>query len=74
LTTTLWATWSSTVTLVDVQVGDFNGDGKSDITGRILQNGQWWTGLSNGGSFHATLWTTWNPNVIWLNVLAGTLT
>jgi hypothetical protein len=27
--TTLWATWSTAVTWVDVQVGDFNGDGKA---------------------------------------------
>jgi len=33
---------------VDVKVGDFNGDGKADITGRVGQNGQWWTAVSNG--------------------------
>jgi hypothetical protein len=38
--TTLWATWSTAVTWVDVQIGDFNGDGKSDITGRALETGE----------------------------------
>ena len=31
-----------------IGTGDFNGDGKADITGRIAQNGQWWSGLSTG--------------------------
>src|SRR5204863_7704756 len=48
--TTLWTTWSTGVTWVDVQVGDFNGDGKTDITGRALETGQWFAALSNGTS------------------------
>ncbi len=61
-----------TVTWADVQVGDFNVDGKSDITGRYLQAGQWFTGLSNGSTaFTTSLWTTWNPAVTWVDVHAG---
>jgi len=71
-TTSLWATWNPTVTWADVQVGDFNVDGKSDITGRYLQAGQWFTGLSNGSTaFTTSLWTTWNPAVTWVDVHAG---
>jgi hypothetical protein len=59
------------VTWVDVQVGDFSGDGKADIAGRALQSGQWWTGVSSGSSFNTGLWTTWNPSVTWVNVMNG---
>jgi hypothetical protein len=70
--TSLWTTWSTAVTWVDVQVGDFNGDGSEDIAGRVLQSGQWWVGLSNGSTaFNTTLWATWNPNVTWVDVNVG---
>jgi hypothetical protein len=67
--TSLWASWSPNVTWVDVHVGDFNGDGKDDIVGRVLQTGQWWVGISNGSTgFNTTLWDTWSPNVTWVDV------
>src|SRR5207244_4084835 len=51
-TSSPWGTvWPTSVTWVDVNVGDFNGDGEADITGRVLQTGRWWTGLSTGSSF-----------------------
>ena len=50
---------------------DFNGDGKTDITGRALQLGEWWTSLSTGINFSTTKWTTWSPNVIWSSISAG---
>jgi hypothetical protein len=31
----LWTTWNPNVTWVDVQVGDFNNDGKLDLAGRV---------------------------------------
>ena len=70
-TNSRWDTWSTSVTWVDVQVGDFNGDGKSDITGRALQSGQWWTGLSNGSTFNTSLWATWSTAVSWTGVRTG---
>jgi hypothetical protein len=51
----LWATWSTAVSWVDVQVADLNGDGKADISGRVSQEGSWWTGLSTGSSFNSVL-------------------
>jgi hypothetical protein len=69
--TSLWATWNPKVTWVDVQVGDFNGDSKLDIVGRVKETGQWWIGLSNGSAFTASLWGTWNPNVTWVDVQVG---
>jgi len=54
----LWSTLSTAVTWVDVLMGDFNGDGKTDIVGRYLQAGQWWMGQSTGSSFTSSLWAT----------------
>jgi hypothetical protein len=74
LSTSLWATWSTAVTWVDVRIGDLNGDGKADIIGRVLQSGQWWAGLSNGSTALSTsLWATWSPAVTWVDVRIGDL-
>jgi hypothetical protein len=70
-TNTRWDTWNPNVTWVDVQVGDFTGDGKSDITGRVLQSGDWWTGVSTGKSFTTSLWTSWNGSVVWADIHTG---
>jgi hypothetical protein len=70
-TNALWAAWNPNVTWVDVNTGDFNGDGKTDIIGRVLQTGQWYVGLNTGASFNTTLWATWNPNVTWVDVKVG---
>jgi autotransporter-associated beta strand protein len=71
-TNSLWATWNPNVTWVDVQTGDFNNDGHADIIGRVLQTGQWYVGISNGSDgFTSTLWSTWNPNVTWVDVHVG---
>jgi hypothetical protein len=67
----LWATWNPAVTWVDVQTGDFNGDGKTDIIGRDLASGNWYVGVSTGTGFTASLWTNWNPNVTWVDVRVG---
>src|SRR5262249_55204774 len=68
---TVWGNWSTEVTWVDVQVGDFNGDGKSDIVGRVLEWGDWWVGLSTGSSFVSTFWGHWNLSVTWVDVMVG---
>jgi hypothetical protein len=44
---------------VDVAVGDFTGDGQADITGRWLEGGTWYAGISTASSFSTSLWTTW---------------
>jgi hypothetical protein len=70
--TSLWATWSTGLTWVDVQIGDFNGDGKTDITGRVKETGQWQTALSNGSTaFNSTIWAVWSTGVTWLDVRSG---
>ncbi len=70
-TNSAWANWSPNVTWVDVQVGDFNGDGRDDITGRVLQSGDWWTSLSNGSRGITSLWTTWSTSATWVDVHSG---
>jgi autotransporter-associated beta strand protein len=70
-TNSLWGNWNPAATWVDVQVGDFNGDGKTDIVGRFAQAGQWWMAQSTGSSFTNQLWATWNPNVTWVDVKVG---
>jgi hypothetical protein len=67
----LWAVWSPNVTWVDVKVGDFDGDGRKDIAGRVLQDGSWWVGRSTGTSFTTTAWGWWSPNVTWVDVRVG---
>jgi hypothetical protein len=67
----MWAAWNPNVTWVDVKVGDFNGDGMTDIIGRYLQTGQWYVGISNGSSFATALWATWNPNATWVDIQIG---
>jgi hypothetical protein len=69
--TALWASWSTGATWVDVKVGDFNGDGKSDIIARASQNGQWYVGLSNGSAFTTSLWASWSTGATWVDVQVG---
>jgi hypothetical protein len=56
---------------VDVQIGDFNGDGLMDIVGRALQTGEWWAGLSTGTSLYTRLFDRWDTTPTWVNVSAG---
>ena len=57
---------------MDVKVGDFNGDGKDDIIGRAMQNGQWYAGISNGNTaFGTTLWAAWSTAATWVDVRVG---
>jgi hypothetical protein len=69
--TSLWTTWSTAVSWVDVHVGDFNGDGNMDIVGRADEIGQWWVGISNGSKFNNQLLTTWSTAVGWDDVQVG---
>jgi hypothetical protein len=75
-TPTQAATWApdnpGTLDWVDVQVGDFNGGGLSDVAARWLETGQWWVGLSDGqGHFTTSLWDTWSPQATWVQVQVG---
>lgn len=76
--TSLWAVWSGhagAFRWLDVRAGDFDGDGKTDLTGRDSTTGNWWTGLAgsgvNAGKFLTSYWSTWSFDVIWTDVLVG---
>lgn len=72
-TSTNWATWiTGTTTYNNVQVGDFNGDGKSDIFART-NTGKLYVGMANaaGTAFSTRLMTTWSATGGWTNVLVG---
>ncbi len=54
-------------------VGDFNGDGRDDLIGRVATNGDWWIANSTGGSFANERWGRWSANVAWMDVTVGNL-
>jgi hypothetical protein len=64
--------WSTFVTWSHINVGDFNGDGKTDI---IAQSniGQWWGLMSEStdGLRSNTHIGYWNPNVVWTGIMVG---
>src|SRR5262249_35133769 len=65
-TTALAAGWNPTLTWADVQTGDFNGDGVTDLVGRVQETGQWFVARADGaGHFTTALWDAWNPAVAW---------
>ena len=69
--TSKWCQWSTTTTWSDVQVGDFNGDGRADIIGRSTI-GQWWVNRSTGVSFGAALfYGNWSTKTTWSDVRVG---
>ncbi|MEZ5941837.1 MAG: FG-GAP-like repeat-containing protein [Planctomycetaceae bacterium] len=57
------ATW-------DIVQGDFNGDGKTDVAGR-LPSGHWWVGKSDGTTFKNELWGDWGSGSTWSDVSVG---
>jgi cyclophilin family peptidyl-prolyl cis-trans isomerase len=71
-TNTLIGGWSTAVSWNSVNVGDFNGDGKTDIIART-NIGQWWGLMSDGtdGLRSNSHIGYWNPNVTWTAIIAG---
>jgi hypothetical protein len=64
--------WSTKATWVDVQVGDFNGDGKADLVARVKENGAVFVSLSTGSGFvNQSLWDLWSTQVNWDDVRVG---
>ncbi len=64
--TTVADAWSPNVTWVNVQNGDFTGDGTSDIIGMVQQTGQWFVSVPDGqGHFATRLWDAWSPDCTW---------
>ena len=65
-----WSATNAQTHWSDVLVGDYNGDGRSDVAGR-RENGDWWLGLSNGNTFAFVFATRWNASTQWDEVLVG---
>src|SRR5204862_4036214 len=42
-----------------------------DVTGRVKESGQIWTGVSTGSSFVSSLWSTWSTGATGVDVLTG---
>ncbi|MFH1715146.1 MAG: SpvB/TcaC N-terminal domain-containing protein, partial [Elusimicrobiota bacterium] len=55
------------------QIGDFNGDGLSDISFWDWENGKTWIGLSTGKSFNFSIWNndSWHGEAVSDTFLAG---
>ena len=73
----VWGQWVPGAVWANVQVGDFDGQGRSEIVGRYIPNGQWWVGQSTGSLFVPHLWTIWaveSPFLTWTDVMVGDLT
>ncbi len=67
----VWTTWSTSVTWTDTQVADINGDGMTDVIGRVSGSGAWYAGISNGTSFTNVFLGTWSTAVTWVDVHAA---
>ena len=63
-----WGVWSSSGEWVDVQAGDFNGDGRDDIVGRDLRTGIFHVGLSNGSGFDIAETERWATGATFTDV------
>jgi hypothetical protein len=64
-----WIQLSTNVTWQQIVVGDFNGDGLTDVATRA-STGTWVVNASNGSKFVASVWGAWSKNVTWDNVFA----
>jgi hypothetical protein len=61
-------------TWVDLIVGDFNGDGMSDIVARVKETGNWYLFTSTGTKFLRNNYgAVWPTGATWINVLEGNL-
>ncbi|MCB9952650.1 MAG: VCBS repeat-containing protein [Planctomycetaceae bacterium] len=59
VSTSVWGTWASEAAAgwTQVNIADFNGDGKMDVVGLNTSN-QWFVGISSGSSFAFSQWGT----------------
>ncbi len=69
--TQTWATWSTSTVWTNIAVGDFNGDGLTDIAARNAATGSWSVAMSNGASFTTTTWGSWNSSDTYQNIEVG---
>ena len=66
-----WGKWTTAVSWTDIQVGDFNGDGKADVLGRAPASGDWFVARSTGTGFVTEPWGKWTTAVNWTDIQVG---
>jgi peptidyl-prolyl cis-trans isomerase A (cyclophilin A) len=66
-----WGTFSTVVAWQFLTVGDFNGDGRADIAGRVPSTGVWRVAQSTGSAFSLVNFATWSTADTWTTALAG---
>ncbi len=67
----VWTTWSTSVAWQDMQIGDFNNDGKEDVAARD-DEGDWWVWTAGDNGFTGSEWGgRWSPGVTWSTVQVG---
>jgi hypothetical protein len=64
-----WANWSPDADWQDVQAGDFDGNGTTDVVGRA--GGDLWVSREVNGTVLTERWERWNGAVEWADVLVG---
>ncbi len=65
-----WGQWDPSATWLDINTGDFNGDGLIDRIGRT-STGQWWMAKNLGSSFQSVYLGSWNESLGYQDVLVG---
>ena len=65
-----WANWSASSNWSQIQVGDFNGDGKTDLLG-IYKDGSFYLGVSTGAAFTTQFWGKWDVAANWKLLQVG---
>ncbi len=59
ITSVYLGAWSPGVTWDNVQAADINGDGKTDIVGRVDSSGAWYAGIATGSGTAMSLTTVY---------------
>lgn len=68
---TSWGRWSRTSDWVHINVGDFDGNGRTDLIGLDLGSGTWKVASSLNERLYSWNWGTWSTNVDWSVAMIG---
>src|SRR5262249_43141593 len=77
-----WQQWAANITWADVRVGDFDGDGKSDLVARVKEKGALFVSRNFDPSHTSTpaaarpsgsqlFWQHWPAAITWADVRVG---
>ena len=56
---------------MDVQVGDFDGDGQDDLAGRHADSGTWFIARADDHRFSVQEFGKWDPSQAWGETIVG---